>query len=173
MEQEAAKDAVDKLRGDKAVEAPEGAHRLRRQDQYSNSTSSAAKACASSSAVVLAYSTASGVNTSTRWTTSRTASACVAWASATSLVEYQREGLPDVQPMIEAIKEETVQLLFHVDIERVAMTEDEETESDEDEAVNAAEAVMGLDGEAAATGESLLQSRRPMTSRKTTIDETG
>ncbi len=40
--------------------------------------------------------------------------------------------------MIEAIKEETIQLLFHVDIERVAMTEDEETESDEDEAVNAA-----------------------------------
>ena len=46
--------------------------------------------------------------------------------------------------MIEAIKEETIQLLFHVDIDRVATTEDTDTESDEDEAVNAAEAVMGL-----------------------------
>ena len=45
--------------------------------------------------------------------------------------------------MIEAIKEETIQLLFHVDIDRVATTEDAETESDEEEAVNAAEAVMG------------------------------
>ncbi len=66
------------------------------------------------------------------------------------LVEYQREGYQMYNSMIEAIKEETIQLLFHVDIDRVATTEDAETESDEDEAVNAAEAVMGLDGEAAA-----------------------
>ena len=74
--------------------------------------------------------------------------------------------------MIEAIKEETIQLLFHVDIERVAMTEDESTESDEDEAVNAAEAVMGLDGEASATGETAPS--EPETddeAEKTTIDE--
>jgi len=36
----------------------------------------------------------------------------------------------------------------------VAVTEDTETESDEDEAVNAAEAVMGLEGEAEPTGQS-------------------
>ena len=70
------------------------------------------------------------------------------------LVEYQREGYQMYNSMIEAIKEETVQLLFHVDIERVAVTEDTETESDEDEAVNAAEAVMGLEGEAEPTGQS-------------------
>ena len=68
--------------------------------------------------------------------------------------------------------EETIQLLFHVDIERVAMTEDEETESDEDEAVNAAEAVMGLDGEAAATGESApAEPETDDEAEKTTIDE--
>ena len=88
------------------------------------------------------------------------------------LVEYQREGYQMYNSMIEAIKEETIQLLFHVDIERVAMTEDESTESDEDEAVNAAEAVMGLDGEASATGETAPS--EPETddeAEKTTIDE--
>ena len=88
------------------------------------------------------------------------------------LVEYQREGYQMYNSMIDAIKEETIQLLFHVDIERVAMTEDESTESDEDEAVNAAEAVMGLDGEASATGESAPS--EPETddeAEKTTIDE--
>ena len=70
------------------------------------------------------------------------------------LVEYQREGYQMYNSMIEAIKEESIQLLFHVDIERVAITEDTETESDEDEAVNAAEAVMGLEGEAEPTGQS-------------------
>ena len=88
------------------------------------------------------------------------------------LVEYQREGYQMYNSMIEAIKEETIQLLFHVDIERVAMTEDEETESDEDEAVNAAEAVMGLDGEAAATGESApAEPETDDEAEKTTIDE--
>ena len=70
------------------------------------------------------------------------------------LVEYQREGYQMYNSMIEAIKEESIQLLFHVDIECVAVTEDTETESDEDEAVNAAEAVMGLEGEAEPTGQS-------------------
>ena len=70
------------------------------------------------------------------------------------LVEYQREGYQMYNSMIEAIKEESIQLLFHVDIERVAVTEDTETESDEDEAVNAAEVVMGLEGEAEPTGQS-------------------
>ena len=88
------------------------------------------------------------------------------------LVEYQREGYQMYNSMIEAIKEETIQLLFHVDIERVAMTEDEETESDEDEAVNAAEAVMGLDGESAATGESApAEPETDDEAEKTTIDE--
>ena len=55
------------------------------------------------------------------------------------LVEYQREGYQMYNSMIEAIKEESIQLLFHVDIERVAVTEDTETESDEDEAVDEVE----------------------------------
>ncbi|MBT1172137.1 preprotein translocase subunit SecA [Bifidobacterium sp. MA2] len=46
------------------------------------------------------------------------------------LVEYQREGYQMYNSMIDAIKEETVQLLFHVDIQQVARTEDAEEEAD-------------------------------------------
>ncbi|NEG70898.1 preprotein translocase subunit SecA [Bifidobacterium ramosum] len=61
------------------------------------------------------------------------------------LVEYQREGYQMYNSMIEAIKEESVQLLFHVDVEQVARTEDTTTESDEDAAVDTAEAALGID----------------------------
>ena len=50
------------------------------------------------------------------------------------LVEYQREGYQMYNSMIEAIKEESVQLLFHIDVKQVASTEDavdEVEESDE------------------------------------------
>ena len=52
--------------------------------------------------------------------------------------------------MIEAIKEESIQLLFHVDIDRVAMTQDLQSEQDEDAAVDAAEAQMGIEDAAPA-----------------------
>ena len=88
------------------------------------------------------------------------------------LVEYQREGYQMYNSMIEAIKEETIQLLFHVDIDRVATTEDAETESDEEEAVNAAEAVMGLDSEAQPTGETApAEPETDDEAEKTVIDE--
>ena len=88
------------------------------------------------------------------------------------LVEYQREGYQMYNSMIEAIKEETIQLLFHVDIDRVATTEDTDTESDEDEAVNAAEAVMGLGGETEPTGETApAEPETDDESEKTVIDE--
>jgi preprotein translocase subunit SecA len=60
------------------------------------------------------------------------------------LVEYQREGYQMYNSMIEAIKEETVQLLFHVDIQQVAANEDESSEQDEDVAVEQAETDMGI-----------------------------
>ena len=69
------------------------------------------------------------------------------------LVEYQREGYQMYNSMIEAIKEESIQLLFHVDIERVAMTQDLQSEQDEDAAVDAAEAQMGIDAESADDAE--------------------
>ena len=69
------------------------------------------------------------------------------------LVEYQREGYQMYNSMIEAIKEESIQLLFHVDIERVAMTQDLQSEQDEDAAVDAAEAQMGIDAESADAAE--------------------
>ncbi|WP_154036087.1 preprotein translocase subunit SecA [Bifidobacterium breve] len=51
------------------------------------------------------------------------------------LVEYQREGYQMYNSMIEAIKEESIQLLFHIDVKQVASTEDavdEVEEEDED-----------------------------------------
>ena len=69
------------------------------------------------------------------------------------LVEYQREGYQMYNSMIEAIKEESIQLLFHVDIDRVAMTQDLQSEQDEDAAVDAAEAQMGIDVESADAAE--------------------
>ena len=69
------------------------------------------------------------------------------------LVEYQREGYQMYNSMIEAIKEESIQLLFHVDIDRVAMTQDLQSEQDEDAAVDAAEAQLGIDAESADAAE--------------------
>ena len=47
------------------------------------------------------------------------------------LVEYQREGDQMYNSMIEAIKEETVQLLFHIDIKQVATTDEAVDEVEE------------------------------------------
>ena len=69
------------------------------------------------------------------------------------LVEYQREGYQMYNSMIEAIKEESIQLLFHVDIDRVAMTQDPQSEQDEDAAVDAAEVQMSIDAESADAAE--------------------
>ena len=69
------------------------------------------------------------------------------------LVEYQREGYQMYNSMIEAIKEETVQLLFHVDIQQVAETEDLESEADEDAAVNATQVELGIAPSASAGTE--------------------
>lgn len=90
------------------------------------------------------------------------------------LVEYQREGYQMYNSMIEAIKEESVQLLFHVDVEQVAHTEDTTTESDEDAAVDTAESKLGLDKDEqdaqAADGESEVTSA-PSDSENDEVDE--
>lgn len=67
------------------------------------------------------------------------------------LVEYQREGYQMYNSMVEAIKEESVQLLFHIDIKQIAESQDLESEADEDAAVDAAEAGLGIDAGAGAT----------------------
>ena len=63
------------------------------------------------------------------------------------LVEYQREGYQMYNSMIEAIKEESVQLLFHIDVEQVAKRQDLDSEKDEDEVVDEAEESLGIDAE--------------------------
>jgi preprotein translocase subunit SecA len=60
------------------------------------------------------------------------------------LVEYQREGYQMYNSMIEAIKEESVQLLFHIDVKQVAATQDPDSTDDEDAAVDAAEGEIGI-----------------------------
>ncbi|PJM79709.1 preprotein translocase subunit SecA [Bifidobacterium scaligerum] len=60
------------------------------------------------------------------------------------LVEYQREGYQMYNSMIEAIKEESVQLLFHIDVKQVAATQDPNSTDDEDAAVDAAESATGI-----------------------------
>ena len=59
------------------------------------------------------------------------------------LVEYQREGYQMYNQMIEAIKEETVQLLFHIDLDSIAQTNDDGTDSIDDAAGDSAEITMG------------------------------
>ena len=61
------------------------------------------------------------------------------------LVEYQREGYQMYNSMIEAIKEESIQLLFHIDIDQIASTEEVESDSDVDNDV--AEASAEIDSE--------------------------
>ena len=58
------------------------------------------------------------------------------------LVEYQREGYQMYNSMIEAIKEESVQLLFHVDVQQVSRSEEAGIESD-DAVVDEAEEAVG------------------------------
>ena len=59
------------------------------------------------------------------------------------LVEYQREGYQMYNSMIEAIKEESVQLLFHVDVQQVSRSEEAGIESD-DAVVDEAEEAVGV-----------------------------
>jgi preprotein translocase subunit SecA len=61
------------------------------------------------------------------------------------LVEYQREGYQMFNSMMEGIKEESIQLLFHVDIEQVAAeAADGEDEDEADEAVDQAAQAVGV-----------------------------
>ena len=174
VEQEAAKDAVAKLKGDKAVSALKELIVSDAKDQYSDFEDKlgAEGLRQLERRVVLAVLDRKWREHLYEMDYLKDGIGLRGMGQRDPLVEYQREGYQMYNSMIEAIKEETIQLLFHVDIDRVAMTEDESTESDEDEAVNAAEAVMGLDGEASATGESAPgEPETDDEAEKTTIDE--
>ena len=66
------------------------------------------------------------------------------------LVEYQREGYQMYNSMIEAIKEESIQLLFHIDVNQIASTEDISSDDELDEDV--AQASSEVDAEDQAAG---------------------
>lgn len=59
------------------------------------------------------------------------------------LVEYQREGYQMYNSMIEAIKEETIQLLFNIEVSHVGHTEDPNAVEEDIAEVDAAEIKMG------------------------------
>lgn len=67
------------------------------------------------------------------------------------LVEYQREGYQMYNSMVEAIKEESIQLLFHVDIKQVARTEDPESNEQEDAVIERTESALGIERESVAS----------------------
>ena len=156
MDQDAAKDAVSKLKGDKAVEAVKDLIVADAKDQYLDFEEKLGEEGLRQleRRVVLAVLDRKWREHLYEMDYLKDGIGLRGMGQRDPLVEYQREGYQMYNSMIEAIKEESIQLLFHVDIERVAVTEDTETESDEDEAVNAAEAVMGLEGEAEPTGQS-------------------
>lgn len=156
VDQDAAKDAVSKLKGDKAVEAVKDLIVADAKDQYLDFEEKLGEEGLRQleRRVVLAVLDRKWREHLYEMDYLKDGIGLRGMGQRDPLVEYQREGYQMYNSMIEAIKEESIQLLFHVDIERVAVTEDTETESDEDEAVNAAEAVMGLEGEAEPTGQS-------------------
>ena len=175
VEQEAAKDAVDKLKGDKAVEALKELIVSDAKDQYSDFEDKLGSEGLRQleRRVVLAVLDRKWREHLYEMDYLKDGIGLRGMGQRDPLVEYQREGYQMYNSMIEGHqRRENHPAAVHVDIERVAMTEDEETESDEDEAVNAAEAVMGLDGEAAATGESApAEPETDDEAEKTTIDE--
>ena len=65
------------------------------------------------------------------------------------LVEYQREGYQMYNSMIEAIKEESIQLLFHIDINQIASTEDISSDDELDEDVAQASSEVEAEDQAA------------------------
>ena len=174
VDSEAAKDAVSKLKGDKAVVALQELIVSDAKDQYADFEGKLGEEGLRQleRRVVLAVLDRKWREHLYEMDYLKDGIGLRGMGQRDPLVEYQREGYQMYNSMIEAIKEETIQLLFHVDIDRVATTEDTDTESDEDEAVNAAEAVMGLEGETEPTGE--IAPAEPETddeSEKTVIDE--
>ena len=77
------------------------------------------------------------------------------------LVEYQREGYQMYNSMIEAIKEETVQLLFHIDIKQVATTD--EAVDEVEETAESADTIMASGPDE--NGESVVEAARRGRSR--------
>ncbi|AHJ21346.1 preprotein translocase subunit SecA [Bifidobacterium breve] len=95
------------------------------------------------------------------------------------LVEYQREGYQMYNSMIEAIKEESVQLLFHIDVKQVASTEDAVDEVEEsDETADSVTVAAGPDenGEfevEAAEGEVEEEDAKQAIAESTAVSESG
>ena len=133
VEQEAAKDAVDKLKGDKAVEALKELIVSDAKDQYSDFEDKLGSEGLRQleRRVVLAVLDRKWREHLYEMDYLKDGIGLRGMGQRDPLVEYQREGYQMYNSMIEAIKEETVQLLFHIDIKQVATTDEAVDEVEE------------------------------------------
>ncbi|MFC5221068.1 preprotein translocase subunit SecA [Bifidobacterium leontopitheci] len=146
FDQDEAKDAAGKLKGEKAVAAVRDAIVAKAKDQYEELEGKVGKEGMRQleRRVVLAVLDRKWREHLYEMDYLKDGIGLRGMGQRDPLVEYQREGFQMYNSMIEAIKEESVQLLFHVDVQQVARTEDLTTESDEDAAVDQAEAEIGI-----------------------------
>ena len=144
LDQDAAKDAADKLKGDKAVAAVRDSLVDQAREEYAELEEKVGEEGLRQleRRVVLAVLDRKWREHLYEMDYLKDGIGLRGMGQRDPLVEYQREGYQMYNSMIEAIKEESVQLLFHVDVQQVSRSEEAGIESD-DAAVDEAEEAVG------------------------------
>ena len=144
LDQDAAKNAADKLKGDKAVAAVRDSLVDQAREEYSELEEKVGEEGLRQleRRVVLAVLDRKWREHLYEMDYLKDGIGLRGMGQRDPLVEYQREGYQMYNSMIEAIKEESVQLLFHVDVQQVSRSEEAGIESD-DAAVDEAEEAVG------------------------------
>ena len=144
LDQDAAKDAADKLKGDKAVAAVRDSLVDQAREEYAELEEKVGEEGLRQleRRVVLAVLDRKWREHLYEMDYLKDGIGLRGMGQRDPLVEYQREGYQMYNSMIEAIKEESVQLLFHVDVQQVSRSEEVGIESD-DAVVDEAEEAVG------------------------------
>ena len=144
LDQDAAKDAADKLKGDKAVAAVRDSLVDQAREEYAELEEKVGEEGLRQleRRVVLAVLDRKWREHLYEMDYLKDGIGLRGMGQRDPLVEYQREGYQMYNSMIEAIKEESVQLLFHVDVQQVSRSEEAGIESD-DAVVDEAEEAVG------------------------------
>ena len=144
LDQDAAKNAVDKLKGDKAVAAVRDSLVDQAREEYAELEEKVGEEGLRQleRRVVLAVLDRKWREHLYEMDYLKDGIGLRGMGQRDPLVEYQREGYQMYNSMIEAIKEESVQLLFHVDVQQVSRSEEAGIESD-DAVVDEAEEAFG------------------------------
>ena len=181
VDQDAAKDAVSKLKGDKAVEAVKDLIVADAKDQYLDFEEKLGEEGLRQleRRVVLAVLDRKWREHLYEMDYLKDGIGLRGMGQRDPLVEYQREGYQMYNSMIEAIKEESIQLLFHIDVKQVASTEDavdEVEESDETADSVTVAAGPGENGESeveAAEGEVEEEDAKQAIAESAAVSESG